>query len=313
MSENLKSPQPERPELTDKEVDSQFDAIADYYDSHFKKVTSEALQQEQPALFDIEGNVNPDLVESPVQKTEKPQNPLELYSVDELRTALALAENNSSNIEDQKEDEAYAENERRDTETSGEMSPDETDYNTRIATSVDRVSRWLGGKAEKYENAGGAKGLAKKALRRFGSATYRKSGLKAGVEKVQRGIEAVDRALDRTIDRVDQFSNDVEDKVLDAKDKYRKAREALASRCNAAHERTKKRAKQHERQRAQKTARKLERTQERSEKEKALYEYNWRGGPRPDFLDGKKAEPKNKKMGRIGVRSPFYIKNTPES
>ena len=273
------------------------------------------VDNEQFAMLDNDGKVNPELVEKPATSKETvKKHPLELFSVDELRTALAEAE--TSDKESALEDEAYDKNERREKDTPNRMSPDQpsldsmervdttpksADYNTRIASSADRISKWLDSKAEKYEDNGGAKGLAKKALRRLGSAAYRKSGLKSGVESVKKGAEAVDRAVDRTVDFVDRVDSTITDKVNETRNNRIKRRKE-------AHERALLRERTYRIRKQEKLERKKARSEAKKLEEKAKYEHNWRGAPLPDFLDEKKTKDANR-LGRVGVRSPFYMKS----
>tara|TARA_B100001245_G_scaffold69764_1_gene49122 strand:- start:7354 stop:8631 length:1278 start_codon:yes stop_codon:yes gene_type:complete len=175
-------------------------------------------------------------------KLERPKDPRELYSLDELRAALA---------ESDMEDEAYAENERRDAATANTTveqtnnSESAVDYSTRVASSANRIAQFLTSSAEKYEKAGGSKGLAKKALRRIGSALYRKTGLRNEVEGVKRIVKGIDKATDTIGNAIEKPF----DKIQDIRITYLERRDAARTR---AEQRAKERAK---------------RTQERREKE----------------------------------------------
>lgn len=203
-------------------------------------------------------------------------------------------------------------------------SPDIPNYSTRVANLADRLATWLDEKAEKYEKTGGVKGYLNKVVRRIGSVAYRKSGLKAGVEKAR------------------DVSDKIESTVAISADKVRQTREELKARRAAAYERSLQRAIAREKQKQERKAQRKRQRQERREQKvmeyvesqklsgkhardrknkeqvsvkdlqkKALYEYNYRGGSRPDFLDQEKPsklKAARKNLGRVGFQSPLYMK-----
>jgi hypothetical protein len=185
--------------------------------------------------------------------------------------------------ENQLEDEAYTENARHNSpnrmnpnqpslDSMERISgPESVDYNTRIGSQADRISKWLGSKAEKYENAGGVKGMARKALRRLGSAAYRKSGLKATVEGVKSGVdktkdfasrtaEAAGNAKDRTLDSMSDLAGRVEDAAYRPVDYLRQKRDEALKRAAV-------RARERAAQKARHEQIKREQAQTRREKE----------------------------------------------
>lgn len=264
MSEKL-SPQPENNnELSRNAVDRQFSDILSYNnldtddsdkqlsmidtDGRVSKELAPATPDAQGTLFDTEGNITGELQ----LETKEASKPLSEYSVDELRAALMDAESRESDTtldqayaendmrdarahEDTKLDEAYAENERFDSENIGNTqeqvsTPEVTDYTTRIGNATDRISQWLGNKAEKYEAVGGAKGYAKKLLRRMGKAAYKRSGLEAGVNKTRLAA-----------DKINDFADRVDESITNSIENRKKnKREALERRAQRAQERREK-------------------------------------------------------------------------
>ncbi len=289
MSEKL--PQPENNnELSRDAVDKQFSDILNYNslgtddsdkqlsmidtDGHISKELAPEAPDAQGTLFDTEGNITGELQ----LETKETSKPLSEYSVDELRAALMDAESRESGItldqayaendkrdaqahEDVKLDEAYAENERFDSEgidstQEHATTPESIDYTTRIGNATDRISQWLGNKAEKYEATGGVKGYAKKLLRRMGKAAYKRSGLEAGVNKTRLAA-----------DRINDFSDRVESSITDSIENRKKnKREALERRAKRAQERREKNVMDYVN--SQKTKNESDSPTEKSSKEK---------------------------------------------
>lgn len=287
------------------------------------------VENDQYALLDTEGNMNPDLIETSGET--KQNKSLDEYSADELRAALARAEarqktekkaekehsyevgqeiairrhvyingvrddsklgaleygwkieainddgtylvgkehgklhdgreghiirdgvtaeeltNWQKDYEEQLEDEAYAENKRRGQEI------DWSHYDALFTSSTNRVSDILRKAADKYEQKGGLRGMAKRIIRRIGSAAYRKSGLKAGVDKVR-------NAKNRAVRGIDRATNAIGSAIEKPFDMIQDLRIAIGERRLAARERAKKRALEN-----------MKRAQERLEREAREY------------------------------------------
>ncbi len=189
---------------------------------------------------------------------------------------------------------AFDEIEKAEPEITVESAPAE--YDTMVGRAGNRISNALGERIDKWERIGGVKGI----MRKLGRLAYRKSGLKASVNGVKRGAEAVGNGVDRTVLAVDRAKTATGNKISDTRESLKEKREALKKRSDEAKKRREIRARAYRVRKEQRKQDRTRREQERREKEVMDYVESQKSGKHR----------KERNMGRVGVRSPFYMKES---